>query len=284
MRFTTMLASFAAVCATTLAHADSLPTPIITEAHANAGNTMLHIVGANFAPGVLNLTLGSAATPLAVTTSSSTQIDAALPPGLAGGGYLLTVTLNKAGSSETKSDEFWVTIGAIGPQGPKGDTGASGATGAQGLQGPQGPQGAQGPAGATGPEGPAGPAGSDASVVKTASIYQVPSENSCGQAPGTLTTSSFCVSPQQCVSVIDAQPPAPECQAGEFWFPTSQTSFTSCAVFVPPGPCNCQTTCGFFGCTTTCQTCPGFCSRFQTSYTRCTQCRMDFNHLGNLVQ
>src|SRR5690349_4909412 len=165
MRFTGHLLAIAATCGAMLAGADSLPTPIITQAQANSDVTTLQITGANFSPGNLTVNLGSAVAPLSITSSSASRIDALLPAGIAPGSYLLTVTLGKQGTGESKNDEFWVTIGAAGPQGPAGPAGAAGAQGpagsmgATGAQGPAGPAGAAGAPGAPGAQGPAGPAG-----------------------------------------------------------------------------------------------------------------------------
>ena len=76
---------------------------------------------------------------LSVLNFSSTQISAALPPGLAPGSYDLAVTAKGAAN-------FDVTIGtgSVGPTGPAGPAGPAGATGATGAPGPQGAQGPSG--------------------------------------------------------------------------------------------------------------------------------------------
>jgi hypothetical protein len=125
------------------------------------------INGSNFTGGAFPLvTLGEEV--LVVDSYSETDIVAFLPPLLADGDYLLTVS---TGSGNNNSDEYNLTIGAVGPQGeqglqgiqgPKGDTGAAGPqgeVGPQGEQGPEGPVGPQGPKGDQGDVGPQGPIG-----------------------------------------------------------------------------------------------------------------------------
>jgi hypothetical protein len=147
-----------------------LPKPVIQKASANFTTNQLTINGANFgtAPAVVLQT-----TPLAVVTSSSTQIVAILPAGTMPGSYLLEVT------SGTHMASFDVTIGAAGPQGPQGLVGPQGPAGATGPQGPQGLTGAAGPAGATGATGatgaigPQGPKG-DPTLVRTVFVSPIP--------------------------------------------------------------------------------------------------------------
>lgn len=139
---------------------------VITEVRANAAGSALVVTGANLGGGTPKLTLGTLATPLAVTSASSTQIVAQLPAGVSPGSYLLTLTVGKrkdksGDDEEARGDEFWVTLGAAGSQGPAGATGAQGPAGPAGATGPQGPAG---PVGATGPQGPAGPSGSLSSL------------------------------------------------------------------------------------------------------------------------
>ncbi len=162
------LAAIAAIAASaaTLARADSSRDVTITEARANADNTILQVTGANFSGGTPKLTLGKTATPLTITLATPTQIEALLPAGFAPGSYLLTLTVSKHkkdkgdDSEDNRGDEFWVTLGAAGPQGPIGAIGPQGLAGATGAQGPAGPQGQTGPAGSQGPIGATGPAGS----------------------------------------------------------------------------------------------------------------------------
>jgi hypothetical protein len=184
-----MLRTLAAVATMVLAAgappalANSSKDPVITEVRASAGNTLLHVIGANFSGGTPNITLGGSSVPLAITLATPTQIDAVLPAGVPPGSYLLSLTISNKGSKsddkeDMRGDEFWLTLvseagggkdGATGPQGPAGPQGPIGATGPQGVQGMPGPAGPQGPIGAAGPqgaqglpgsEGPQGPAGS----------------------------------------------------------------------------------------------------------------------------
>jgi len=168
-----VMAALAAVCILLLAFAmpataqrTPLPPPLIVTAVGDTVANTLTINGAYFvAPAAITLgTIG----PLAVTTLTSGQIVAALPPGLPPGSYLLTLT------QPSGVDEFWIALGSQGvpgpqgppgppgppgPIGPAGSPGPIGPTGAQGPIGPIGPAGPQGPTGATGPIGPIGPAG-----------------------------------------------------------------------------------------------------------------------------
>ncbi len=87
---------------------------------------------------------------LAVLSHGSTEILAALPPGIAPGSYLLGVA---CGRGEKPRDVFSVTIGAVGPQGLPGPQGIQGQPGSMGLPGPEGRQGDVGPQGPMGPKG-----------------------------------------------------------------------------------------------------------------------------------
>lgn len=158
--------------AVTIAIAAALPTladsprdPVIFEARANAAQTILQVFGTNLGGNNPKLTLGAIATPLQVITSNSNLVEALLPPGIAPGTYLLTLTFRN-GRKDGRDDEgvhgdvFWMTIGAAGPPGPAGVAGLpgpAGATGPVGATGPAGATGPQGPQGPTGPQGPAGP-------------------------------------------------------------------------------------------------------------------------------
>jgi alpha-tubulin suppressor-like RCC1 family protein len=126
---------------------------LITSAAADA--SLLTVSGSNFGTGP-TVTLGG--TSLVVTSSSSSQIKATLPPGINPGSYLLIVT---SGTVLTTA-VFEVTIGSIGPQGPqgvKGDKGDAGPPGPVGPKGDVGPQGPPGPPGAKGDPGLQGPKG-----------------------------------------------------------------------------------------------------------------------------
>jgi len=194
--------------------AGATPQPMITEVQPLDG--LLRISGFNFGGTASAITLGGRV--LRVVAATATGVDAALPD-LAPGSYLLTLTVGSAGSQ--RSDESWVTLGAVGPQGvagaagangPQGPAGPAGATGQQGLAGPVGPQGIagatgpagargldgapgaagtpgpagpQGPAGAQGPAGPQGPAGSggtpSTSIVKVGHLWK-PTDGTYGEA------------------------------------------------------------------------------------------------------
>lgn len=86
-----------------------------------------------------------------------TEIEAPLPPGLAPGSYLLTVS---RGPAVTQSDSTHVAIGVAGPPGPPGPPGPQGPVGPEGPRGDEGPPGPEGPEGPEGPQGPQGEPGS----------------------------------------------------------------------------------------------------------------------------
>ena len=105
---------------------------------------------------------------LTVSSSSATQVVAALPGSIAPGTYLMSLVPQKKGGDDGNDNNnavfFDVAIGAIGPQGPSGPQGPQGLSGPQGLQGPQGAAGTPGPAGANGAVGPVGSAGANGAV------------------------------------------------------------------------------------------------------------------------
>ncbi|HWP91296.1 MAG TPA: IPT/TIG domain-containing protein [Thermodesulfobacteriota bacterium] len=135
----------------------------INEVLVDFEDETITIMGTNFTPASdLTVTLGEFGV-LNIVTSSSNLIVVEFPSqGLLAGDYLLTVS---TGSSQSKTEDYSLTIGAVGPQGepgpegPQGPQGERGPQGAQGPVGPQGPPGPQGPQGETGPQGPAGPQG-----------------------------------------------------------------------------------------------------------------------------
>ena len=135
------------ICSAVMAHAQ---TPTIVSAIVNSATKQITITGASLtATGAPVVKLDSAT--LTLVSSSSTQIVANLPAGLAAGTYRMTVS-NGSGTQGL----FDVTNGAVGPQGPAGPSGPQGPTGAAGPAGPQGPTGATGPQGPAGPQGPSG--------------------------------------------------------------------------------------------------------------------------------
>ena len=124
------------------------PSPLITSVTADPLLTTLTITGANLgSPGATVVTLDSYPQ-LVLTTITNTSVVATLPAGIMPGSYLLMLTRTDTGP---KTDEFWVTLGAVGPQGPQGPQGIQGPTGAMGPIGLTGAQGPVGPTGATGP-------------------------------------------------------------------------------------------------------------------------------------
>jgi hypothetical protein len=172
---------------------------VITSAQVwgDGDNPAVWIYGINFGDNP-QVWLEDSDHPLAITSSSDTQIYALLPEDIAPGTYRLMVARQGVSPSHFLfADSFEVTIGAVGPQGETpahewqgtalrfenpdgtwgdpvdlkgqpGDTGpqglmgsqgAQGAIGPQGPQGPEGPQGTQGPTGTTGPQGEKGDTG-----------------------------------------------------------------------------------------------------------------------------
>lgn len=123
---------------------------LITGATAGTPEGRIVIRGSNFiAGGEGDVRVTLAGQQLVVESARADEIIAALPPIVAPGSYLLTVS---RGTGVPQNDSFDVTIGAAGPAGPPGSTGPTGPAG------PQGMMGLQGPPGPTGPQGPAGPA------------------------------------------------------------------------------------------------------------------------------
>jgi hypothetical protein len=127
------------------------------------------ISGANFGSQPPSVTLNDV--PLALLSSSPTQIVAALPASVIAtpGTYQLVV---RKGNSNSQNSANVATLdvaignfgaegstgaqGTVGPVGPRGETGPQGEVG---PAGPQGPIGSIGPQGAIGPDGPQGPIG-----------------------------------------------------------------------------------------------------------------------------
>jgi hypothetical protein len=136
-----------------LAWADSDKQTAITAVRADPGLVSIEIAGVNLGTKPPRVTIGNVATALTVTSATPTLVTALLPPGIAPGGYLLTISAakNKSGSNDDEGsnyDEFWVTLGAAGPAGPAGQPGPigpAGPAGPQGFVGPPGPKGTAGP-------------------------------------------------------------------------------------------------------------------------------------------
>lgn len=137
---------------------------VITGVEPNLTTGELLISGRNFGKsfaGTATLFIPNVGTrPLTLVAfdPSTQELLARLPDGIGAtpGSFLLSVA---NGKSETQSDSFIVTIGAVGPQGPQGPQGSQGPAGPAGATGPQGPAGPAGQVGATGPAGPQGPQG-----------------------------------------------------------------------------------------------------------------------------
>jgi type VI secretion system Hcp family effector len=125
--------------------------PVVTKAFADTEAELLTIHGVNFCTRKLRVFLTE--TELVVLNAGPQEILAALPAGLAPGGYRLGVVCGRAAG---EYDLFELTIGAAGPPGPPGPPGPEGPPG---LPGPQGQPGVPGPQGETGPQGPIGPKG-----------------------------------------------------------------------------------------------------------------------------
>lgn len=184
----------AAIVALAAGYAMAGREPLIAEARPDDANTVLRIIGSDLPTKQPRVSLGALATPLVVTLATPTRIDALLPPGIAPGTYLLTLTSSKKDSNGDgpHGDEFWVTLGAQGvagppgapgPRGEPGAAGATGATGATGAIGPMGPAGPSGPAGATGPMGPAGPSGGNGGLPSIEALDGLPCGGLTGQNP-----------------------------------------------------------------------------------------------------
>ena len=184
--------------------AASTRDPVITEARADDAGVFLQVVGTGLpTAGRLRLTLGAFATPLQVTLSTPTRIEALLPPGIAPGDYLLSITTVGQGSGDDgpRGDASWITVGARGeagpagapgPAGPPGPMGPTGQQGLAGLPGPQGPAGPEGSPGLPGPAGPMGPAGSGAGLPSINALAGLPCDfNYVGEMCGNTVRVEF---------------------------------------------------------------------------------------------
>ena len=116
----------AVVCAAhpSLAAPNSPPRLVIVSVTPDVVAETLTIDGTSFGNAEPVVTLNG--TPLTVPIWTPSHIEATLPPGLAPGTYLLTVS---RGPATTQFDAFNVTLGAAGPQGPAGPTGPQGPPG-----------------------------------------------------------------------------------------------------------------------------------------------------------
>jgi hypothetical protein len=148
----TRSSALAVACST---FASGLFAASVNIASVSVESGLVTIRGANLtATGLPEVRLSGHLLALPVTASSSEEIVAQLPAGVAAGSYLITL-----GKAADDRHEFYITLGIAGPQGPKGDTGAQGPKGDTGATGPQGPQGAQGVKGDTGEAGTTGATG-----------------------------------------------------------------------------------------------------------------------------
>ena len=129
----------------------------VDSAVPNLVSQVVTISGANFGSQPPSVTLNDG--PLALLSSSPTQIVAALPASVIAtpGTYQLVV---RKGNSNSQNSANVATLDvAIGHSGAEGSTGAQGTVGPVGHQGETGPQGEVGPAGPQGPIGSIGPQG-----------------------------------------------------------------------------------------------------------------------------
>jgi hypothetical protein len=138
----------------------------------NLVSQVVTISGVNFGSQPPSVTLNDV--PLALLSSSPTQIVAALPASVIAtpGSYQLVVRKGNSNSQNSANvaildvaiSNYGVeaSADAQGPRGPQGETGSAGPQGPIGLTGPQGEVGLvgpQGPSGLTGPQGEVGLAG-----------------------------------------------------------------------------------------------------------------------------
>lgn len=188
-------AAFVTLCAAPLpAAADSSHQPVIVATRVESG--LLRIVGFDLSGKSPRVTLGGVG--LSLVSVAPTEIVAVVPPSMADGSHLLTLSLGPGGNDDSKHDEAWITLGGTGPAGAAGPAGRDGQPGATGPIGPQGPQGVPGPTGPTGAagqdgqpgqdgapgaQGPAGPAGPPG-----ASLYQSLAGQACVVSGCTGTT------------------------------------------------------------------------------------------------
>jgi hypothetical protein len=136
---------------------------VVTSALVNLEEGVLTVSGSGF---VVHRHRGPwvtlAGVSLTLVSVSDNEITAALPPDLAPGTYVLTIS---RGPSPVVSAQMDLTIGGVGPagepgpEGPPGEPGLAGEPGPPGPPGEMGPQGPPGPPGPPGPQGDAGPAG-----------------------------------------------------------------------------------------------------------------------------
>ena len=149
----------------------------VDSAVPNLVSQVVTISGVNFGSQPPSVTLNDV--PLALLSSSPTQIVAALPASVIAtpGTYQLVVRKGNSNSQNSANvavldvavDSYGaeVSTGPQGPRGPQGETGSAGPQGPIGLTGSQGEVGLvgpQGPIGLTGPQGEVGVAGPQGAI------------------------------------------------------------------------------------------------------------------------
>jgi len=143
----------------------------VDSAVPNLVSQVVTISGASFGSQPPSVTLNDV--PLALLSSSPTQIVAALPASVIAtpGTYRLVVRKGNSNSQNSANvATLDVAIGNYGAEGSTGSQGAAGPAGPQGETGPQGevgPAGPQGPIGVSGPQGDVGPAGPQGPIGST---------------------------------------------------------------------------------------------------------------------
>ncbi len=166
----------------------------INEVFVDFQNETITILGANFTPtGNLKVILGEFGNLTIVSANSNTIVVDFPSQGLSEGDYLLTVSV---GTSQSKTEDYNLTIGAVGPQGEPGPEGPQGPQGPEGPPGPPGPQGEtglQGPQGLQGETGPQGPPGADGEDgLDGISCWDLDSSGTCEVATEDLNADNEC--------------------------------------------------------------------------------------------
>jgi hypothetical protein len=121
------------------------PALSITSVSADQNAGTIVINGTNLAAGTTAPEVRLANQSITIEQASDREIRGLLPPAIAPGDYLLTITTGSGAGRNAVS--YGLTLGAIGPRGPqgipgeRGPIGETGPTGSQGQIGPQGPSG-----------------------------------------------------------------------------------------------------------------------------------------------
>jgi trimeric autotransporter adhesin len=124
------------ICSAAMAYAQ---TPTIVSTIVNSTTKQITITGVSLTPATGSPVVKLDGVVLTLVSSSSSQIVADLPTGLAAGTYRLAV--NNGSATPAAFDVAYGAVGPTGPAGPAGPAGPNGATGATGPIGPQGPAG-----------------------------------------------------------------------------------------------------------------------------------------------